>query len=105
MKNEFSKPKVLIDLEEYELLKDNEFLGKMNEQLMDLLFALKDKLGYEHHYFFGSEGTATKWTFFDYIKDSLHEDSLHNHKQIMNFIKNYINAQLIIENEKSKENK
>ena len=97
MENEFSKPKVLIDLEEYELLKDNEFLEKTNEQLMDLLFALKKKLGYE--YVYAMDSKKIRWDFFDYIKDSLH-----NHKEIMNFITNYINAQLVIENQKSKEN-
>jgi hypothetical protein len=97
MENEFSKPKVLIDLEEYEWLNDIEKsfnnLEILHEDLLSLIYQLR--------YYFGT-GTLNVITNEIEFKISNSIDLLDN--ETKQYLETYITNQIIIEREIEKRN-
>lgn len=102
MENEFSKPKVLIDLEEYELLKDiQKYLGHIdgfNEDVLEFIYAIKDNFGVSVQ-----NKHTERVDFILYTSTEQYCENLSN-PNIIEYIKQYIKTSLLIEMKKEKEN-
>lgn len=100
MENEFSKPKVLIDLEEYEWLKEDESiileLNEVTQELLKFIYSIKNYLGLAT---LNLEDNKIKYEFYESL-------GLENDK-VKELVEEFITNQLIIEKElnKQKENK
>ena len=102
MENEFSKPKVLIDLEEYDLLK---YIQKsfyhtegFNEDLLEFIYAIRDNFGVSVQ-----NKHIERVDFILYTSTEQYCENLSN-PNIIEYIKQYIKTSLLIEMKKEKEN-
>ena len=102
MENEFSKPKVLIDLEEYELLKDIQksfnHTDGFNEDILEFIYAIKDNFGVSVQ-----NKHTERVDFILYTSTEQYCENLSN-PNIIEYIKQYIKTSLLIEMKKEKEN-
>jgi len=102
MENEFSKPKVLIDLEEYELLEYSQkylsHIDGVNEDLLEFIYAIKDNFGVSVQ-----NKHTERVDFILYTSTEQYCENLSNPK-IIEYIKKYIKTSLLIEMKKEKEN-
>ena len=101
MEKEFSKPKVLIDLEEYELLKDIQksfnHTGVFNEDLLEFIYAIRENFGVSVQ-----NKHIERVDFILYTSTEQYCENLSN-PNIIEYIKQYIKTSLLIE--MKKENK
>lgn len=101
MENEFSKPKVLIDLEEYELLEYSQkylsHIDGVNEDLLEFIYAIRDNFGVSVQ-----NKHIERVDFILYTSTEQYCENLSN-PNIIEYIKQYIKTSLLIE--MKKENK
>ena len=102
MENEFSKPKVLIDLEEYELLEYSQkylsHIDGVNEDLLEFIYAIRDNFGVSVQ-----NKHIERVDFILYTSTEQYCENLSN-PNIIEYIKQYIKTSLLIEMKKEKEN-
>ena len=98
MENEFSKPKVLIDLEEYELLNEKWLEHDEVDLENDLLLFL-----YHFRWSFGLNKRNLKTNELTFhLYEVVKADGFKN-QEFLKFVETFINNQMKIENEKLKE--
>lgn len=98
MENEFSKPKVLIDLEEYELLNEKWLEHDEVDLANDLLLFL-----YHFRWSFGLNKVNLKTNELTFhLYEVVKADGFKN-QEFLKFVETFINNQMKIENEKLKE--
>jgi hypothetical protein len=102
MENEFNKPKVLIDLEEYELLKDIQksfnHTDGFNEDILDFIYAIRDNFGISVQ---NKHMNRVDFIFYSSTKEYCENLSNPN---ILEYIKQYIKTSLLIEMKKENQN-
>lgn len=101
MENEFSKPKVLIDLEEYELLEYSQkylsHIDGFNEDILEFIYAIRDNFGVSVQNKHNERVDFILYTSTEQFCENL------SNPNIIEYIKQYIKTSLLIE--MKKENK